>query len=84
MRVELREFEGEDLLLFFPEDGPESMALDMLGKPGDHIYGQLRLADGYGEYYMMFKTSDNPVVPAGESETVKIAGMGKLEKVDGG
>ena len=61
MRVELREFKEDTLVLLFPEDETESKALDLLGLPDEHVYGQLRLADGFREYYMAFKVSENPV-----------------------
>jgi hypothetical protein len=40
-------------LLFIAENEEESKALDMLGQPGSFVQGEIRLADGYGEHYLM-------------------------------
>ena len=34
------------------EDEAESQIVDLLGKPGSKVFGELHLADGYGEFYI--------------------------------
>ena len=33
----------------------ESAILDSLGKPGDRVCGELRVSDGYGQFYILIK-----------------------------
>lgn len=42
-------------LLFIPDSKKESALLDLLGQPGSYVQGQIRLADGYGEHYMLIQ-----------------------------
>jgi hypothetical protein len=40
-------------LVFISESEDESALFDLLGQPGSTITGQVRLADGYGEHYLL-------------------------------
>lgn len=42
-------------LCLVAEDEQESKVLDLLGQPGTTFSGEVRLADGYGEHYLLIQ-----------------------------
>ena len=42
-------------LVLLPEGEFESEFLDLLGDPGSYVQGQVRLADGYGQHYLLIQ-----------------------------
>lgn len=44
--------EYNDLVLV-PETAEESEFIDLLGQPGSWVQGEIRLADGYGQHYIL-------------------------------
>lgn len=42
-------------LVLLPESEHESQVIDLLGGPDSFIQGQIRLADGYGEHYVLLQ-----------------------------
>lgn len=49
-------------VLVIAENAGDSDILDCLGKPGQKIRGQVRLADGYGEHYLLLRSASAPPV----------------------
>lgn len=47
-------------IILICEDELESMLVDKLGKIGDRVCGELRLADGYGEFYIRLEPQPKP------------------------
>jgi hypothetical protein len=43
-----------DLLIIFEKED-ESQIIDQFGQPGTKFVGEVRLADGYGEHYLMLQ-----------------------------
>jgi hypothetical protein len=41
-----------DRILLICETPLECQFLDFLGQPGDKVTGELRLSDGYGDFYL--------------------------------
>lgn len=42
-------------LCLVAESEDESKILGLLGQPGTTLYGEVRLADGYGEHYLLLQ-----------------------------
>ena len=42
-------------LLLIPESEEESRLIDLLGLPDSYVQGQIRLADGYGQHYILLQ-----------------------------
>ena len=55
MRVECRRFKTRVNLLVIPETDAEKELLDEMGPLDTTLEAELRLADGYGEYYLLVK-----------------------------
>ena len=60
MRVEDRTgvFGAGTQIIIFCESEAEAEILDLLGKPGDKVQGELRLSDGYGVFYVLLKPNE--------------------------
>ena len=63
MRVENRSgiMDADTQIICICENETESKIVDLLGKPDDKIKGELRLSDGYGEFYILLKPKSDPV-----------------------
>ena len=59
MRVESRLRKIGDLvhadLVVISENEQESRIIDVMGQPGTTFTGEIRLADGYGEHYLLLQ-----------------------------
>lgn len=43
------------------ESEDEALTVDLLGKPGTKVKGELRLSDGYGEFYILLEPIAEPM-----------------------
>ena len=61
MRIETRRRMHEDHmhyhydLVLLPESVEESKIINLLGQPDTKLTGEIRLADGYGEHYILLQ-----------------------------
>lgn len=53
MKLETRRFKTRTNILIVPETADDKELLDELGPLGAMLRAETRLADGYGEYYLM-------------------------------
>lgn len=52
-------FGAGNQIIMVCETDEESRTVDILGKPGSKVKGELRLSDGHGEFYILLKPSDD-------------------------
>ena len=54
-------------VIFICEHESEARVVDLLGKPGDRVTGELHLSDGYGEFYVRLE----PLLVSGTMDFTK-------------
>lgn len=86
MRIETRKRSTEDDgftlthhdLILIPESEDESRLIDLLGQPESFVQGQIRLADGYGDHYILLQPRLTVHTPSGYREFAESPGISQL------